>query len=123
LSNNPVFRRQRARDQFNRGGQPRIERLPEHADSFGQRDAVEPILQRVVLAADVELTIGILRHAGHLQNDLIEQRVVAARRILDVLRGDGVGRSSNLGLNARPRVAEFLGRHDDGLDPGTVKAR
>jgi hypothetical protein len=68
-----IFRRQRAGDEFDRRGEPRIERLAEHADAFGKRDAVEPVLQRVVLAADMELPVGILRHAGHLQDDLIEQ--------------------------------------------------
>ena len=66
-------------------GQTRIERLAEHRNAFGQDDAVEAVLQAVVLAADVQLAEGILRHAGRLQDHLVEQRVLAARLGLDVL--------------------------------------
>ncbi len=44
--------------------------LAEDADAFGKYDAVEPELQGVVLAADMELAERILHHARHLQNEL-----------------------------------------------------
>ena len=61
----------------------RIEGLAEHVDAFGKDDPVQPVLQAVVLAADVQLPERVLRDTGRLQNHLIEESVVAARRGLD----------------------------------------
>ena len=88
--------------------QPRIERLAEHRNAFRQDDAVDAVLQAVVLAADVQLAEGILRHARRLQDHLIEQRVVAAGLVLDVLGGDRVGRGAELGLDAVARFRQLL---------------
>ena len=53
-----------------------------------------------MLAAHMQLAEGILRHVGRLQHHLIEQVVVAARRVFDVGFGDRVGRSAGLRLDA-----------------------
>ena len=76
---------------------------PNTADTLGQDNAVDAVLQLVVLAADMELAVGILRHVGHLQNDRVEQRIVATGLTLNVLGGDGIGGSAQLGLNAIAR--------------------
>ncbi len=52
-----VFGRQRAVDQLDRFRQPGVQRLAEHADAFRQDDAVDAVLQVVVLAADMELAV------------------------------------------------------------------
>jgi hypothetical protein len=54
----------------------------------GNDDAVEAILQAVVLAAHMQLAEGILRHAGRLKDDLIEKIVIAAGLCLDGRRRD-----------------------------------
>ena len=53
--------------------QARIEGLAEHRNAFGQDDAVEAVLQAVMLAADMQLAEGILRHARRLQDHRIER--------------------------------------------------
>jgi hypothetical protein len=58
----------------------RVERLSEHRDALRQDDPVDPVLQAVVFAADMELSEGILRDLRRLQDHLIEQGVVPARR-------------------------------------------
>ena len=45
-------------------GEARAERLAEHAQSFGQDNAVEAELQAVVLATDVQLAKAVLHHPG-----------------------------------------------------------
>ena len=67
-------------------GQPRIERLAEHRNAFRQDDAVEPVLQAVMLAADMQLAEGILGHARRLQDHRIERRIVAARLVVEYRR-------------------------------------
>ena len=79
-----IFGRQRAGDQAHRFRQPRIQGLAEHRNAFGQDDAVEAVLQAVMLAADMQLAEGFLRHARRLQDHRIERGIVAARLILDV---------------------------------------
>jgi hypothetical protein len=82
------------------------QRLPEDADALGQDDAVEPVLQAVVLAAHVKLAEGILRHVRRLHDHLVEQRVVAARGRRDRGIIDGVGRGAGLGLDAGAGLVE-----------------
>ena len=64
-------------------GEARAQRLAEHAQALGQDDAVQAELQAVVLAADVDLAVGILGDARRLQDDLVERRVLAAGQRLD----------------------------------------
>ncbi|MEJ0041376.1 MAG: hypothetical protein WDM81_03825 [Rhizomicrobium sp.] len=64
----------------------------------------------------MELPERVLRHAGRLEHDLVEQVVVAAGLRLDGLVGDGVGRSADLGLDAETRRIEPGGGHDHRLD-------
>ena len=111
-----IFGRQGAGDQLHRFRQPRIEGLSEHGYAFGNDDAVQAVLQAIVLAADMQLAEGILRGAWRLEDDLIEQRVLAARLGLDVLGRDGVGRGADLGLDAVAGFGEFLRGDDDGFD-------
>ena len=72
----PVIRRT---DSARRG----IQGLAEHRNAFGQDDAVEPVLQAVMLAANMQLAEAILRHARRLQDHLVERGVVAARLIVE----------------------------------------
>ncbi len=91
----------------------RIERLAEHVDAFGKDDAVQAVLQAVVLAADVELAERVLRDVGCLQDDLIEQCVVAAGRGGNGSFVDGIGRSSRLGLDGGTGFIQPGCRNDD----------
>ena len=79
-------------------------------------------MQRVVLAADMELAEGILRHARRLQDHLVEQIVRTAGRGFDVLRGDGVGRGAGLRLDAVARRIQALGGDDHGFDRAGILA-
>ena len=81
-----VFGWQGAGDQLHRIGKSGIERLSKHRDAFWNDDAVQAVLQAVVLAAHMQLPEGVLRHARRLEHDLVEQRVLAARLVVDVLR-------------------------------------
>jgi hypothetical protein len=86
--------------------------LPEHADTFGQDDAVEAVLQIIVIAANVKLAERILGDIRCLQDHLVEQRVVAAGRGGDGRVIDGVGGGAGLGLNAGALLVEqFRGHH------------
>ena len=78
----------------------------EHRQAFGQYDAVQAVLHAVMLAANVELAIGILRHAGRLQHDLVQAGVVSGRHRLDGLAGDRVGGRAGLRLDGVPRRIE-----------------
>jgi hypothetical protein len=93
--------------------QPRIERLAEDAEAFGQDHAVKPVLQIVVLAADVKLSERILRCAWRLQDDLAEGAVRPTRLALYGRRIDDVGRGAGAGLNAVARVREPLRGDED----------
>ena len=105
----PVIRRTDSR-------QPGIQGLAEHRNAFRQDDAVEAVLQAIMLAADVQLAEGILRHARRLQDHRIERGIVAARLVLNVLGGDGVGRGAGLGLDAVARGGQALGGDGDGFN-------
>ena len=58
----------------------------------------------------------ILRDSRRLQDDLVEQRVLAAGLSFNILGRDGVSRSSGLGLDAIACFGEALCRDDDGFD-------
>ncbi len=107
-----VFRRQGAGDQLHAGGQARAEGLTEHAEAFGQDHPVQAELQAVVLAADMELAVGILHRPRGLQDHLVEGGVLAAGHGLDGLGRDGVGRGADLGLNGIARLIQALGGDD-----------
>src|SRR5450631_1304441 len=94
----PEFCRQRAGDQAHGRDEARIQSLAEYADPFRQNDAIDPILQAVVLAADMKLTEGILRNLGHLQDDLVEQRVISRGHLCNGRSIDGIGVRAGLGL-------------------------
>ena len=118
-----ILRRQCAGDQLQRGDQPRAERLPEHADTLGQDDAIQAVLQVVVIAAHVKLAEGVLGHIGRLHDHLVEQRVVRAGGCGDGGIIDGVGRGAGLGLDAGALLVELLrgdhyGRQHDVLGAG-----
>ena len=108
-----VFRRQRAGHQTDRGDEARIERLPEHGNSLGKDDAVDTVLQAVVLAAHVELSEGVLRHVRRLQHHLVEQGVVGARGRCDGRRIEGIGRRAGLGLDAGAPFIQMLSGNGD----------
>ncbi len=108
-----IFRGSAPVIRLNRGDEPRVQGLAEDADAFRQDDAVEPILQAVVLAANVELAERILRHFGRLHDDLVEQGVVAARGRRDGGGIDGVGGRAGLGLDVGTALVQVLSGHDD----------
>ena len=85
-----IFGGQGAVDQLDAFRQARIEGLAEHRNAFGQDDAVEAVLQAVMLAADMQLAEGILRHAGRLQDHRIELEIVAARLALEMSAAETV---------------------------------
>ena len=88
--------------------------MAEHTDPLRQNDAVDPILQPVVLAANVELAKGVLSDFGRLHYHLIEQGVVTAGRGRHRCRINGIGGSAGLRLDMRAALVQVLGGHDDG---------
>ena len=94
-------------------GEARLERLAEAADRLRDDDAVDPVLDVGVVAAHVQLAIGVLHDAGRLQDDLVDRRAVAERQVRQVLPREAVDRAAGVG---RERVAggvEALARADD----------
>ena len=90
------MRRQRAGEQRQCADDAGVEDLPEGADAVGQHDAVDAVLHIAVLVAHMQFAAGgrILRHAGQLQQHLVERRVGALRQRLDGLMIDpGCGRA------------------------------
>ena len=87
--------------------------MTEHADAFRQDDAVDAVLQSVVLAPDVKLAEGILRDLRHLQHDLVEQRIVPSRHLRNGRGVDGVGTRAGLSLYVRTHFVQVLGGHHD----------
>ncbi len=69
-----------------------------------------------MLAADVELTEGILSHVRGLHDDLIEQLIVAAGLRGDGLLVDDVGGCAGLGLNAVTGLVQTLCDHGDRIE-------
>ena len=108
-----VFGGQGAGDQLDAAGQAGADGLAEHAEALGQDDAVEAELQAVVLAADVQLAVRVLRHAGRLQDHLVQLAVIAPRHGLDGLVGQGVGGGADLGLDRGAGPVEASGGDDD----------
>ena len=106
----PYSAGKRAGDQLDVAGEPRAQRLAEHAQALGQDDAVQAELQAVVLAADVQLAERILRHAGRLQDDLVERRVLPRRQGFDLRLGERVGRCADLRLDGGARRDSGAGR-------------
>ncbi len=102
-------------DELQRADQTRIERLSEDRNAFRNDDAVEAVLQAVVLAAHMQLSERILRHARRLKHDLIEQIVVAARLGVDRFGTDRVGRRAELRLDSQTCGIELGGRDCDGF--------
>ena len=80
---------------------------------LGQDHAVQPVLQAVVLAADVQLAVAVLRHARRLQDHLVERRVLAAGRVSMAWDDERIGRGADLRLDGGARRVEPLGRDDD----------
>ncbi len=103
-------------DERHRGNQPRIQRLAEDTDAFGQDDAVQPILQAVVLAAHVELAERILGDVGRLHDHLIQQIVVAAGGRSNGRLIDDVGGGTGLGLDAVAGLVQVLCDDRDGIE-------
>ncbi len=66
-----VLGRQGAGDQRHPIRQPGTQGLAEYRKALRQNDAVDPVLNAVVLAADMQLAIAVLRHAGRLQHHLV----------------------------------------------------
>ena len=60
-----IFGGQGAGDQPHGIGQTGIEGLAEHRNAFRQDDAVQPVLQAVMLAAHMQLAETVLGHARH----------------------------------------------------------
>ena len=64
---------------------PRIKRLAKTRDALRDDDAVEAILQAIMVAANMQLAEGILGGAGRLQNDLVQTIGLAAWLCLNVV--------------------------------------
>ncbi len=105
------LRRQRAIHQADALDGACIQRLAEARDRFGQQHAVDAVLQIGVVAAHVHAAVGILDHAGRLQQHLAERRGGAQRLLLDVLGGDLVLAAADV---RRQRVAGLVELGVDG---------
>ena len=108
-----VLRRQRAGQQCQAADDAGVEDLPEGADAVGQHDAVDAILKIGVLVAHMQFAAcgRILRDAGHLQQHLVQRRIVALRQRLDGLVADliRVGADRARRCCAAPRrISSFL---------------
>ena len=71
-----------------------------------------------MVAADVELSEGVLNHVGRLQQNLIELHVLSAGLGVDLGAVDGVGRGARLGLDAGALFIQLLRGDDDGIEGG-----
>ena len=61
----------------------------------------------------MDLAIGILRHAGRLQQGLVERRVVALRQGFDGAAAELVGGGAQVGLDLAAGLVEPLAHHID----------
>jgi hypothetical protein len=88
-----ILRRQRAGQKIEAADDAGVENLSERADAVGKHDAVDAILHVGVLVADVKFAAGgrVLRHAGRLQQRLVERGVGALRQRLERLLADLIG--------------------------------
>ena len=109
----PILRRQRAGNQRDGIGKPRLERLAEHVDPFRQLNPVQPILQIGVVAADMDLSKRILRDARCLQQQLVQGLVIALRLSFDRLPAKIVDGGAEPRLDLSARNVELLGDHFD----------
>jgi hypothetical protein len=80
-------------------GEPRLQRLAEHREPLGQLYSVQPVLDVRVIATDMQLAETVLRHAGRLQQQLIERHGVALGNRLDALAAEAVGRGAEARLD------------------------
>ncbi len=104
-----ILRRQGAGEQVDVGRQAGAEGLAEHRQALGEDHIVQPVLDVVVVAADVQLAERILGRARRLQDDLVELDVLAARQVVDQLRRQRIGRGSQRGLDGLARGVEPAG--------------
>ena len=61
----------------------RIEEAAEARHAFRQRDAVQPVLQATVLAAEVDLAKAVHRRAGCLEQQRVDRGVGPLRQAFD----------------------------------------
>jgi len=64
--------------------------LSESADAFRNDDAIDAVLQIGVVAAHVQLTVGILHDTGCLQKDLVERLGIPERHLRNRLTFENV---------------------------------
>jgi hypothetical protein len=84
-----VLRGQSTGQEVDTLGEARIVNLAEvAADPLRELYAVDAVLDVGVLAAHVDLTVGILRHARRLQDHLVEGSIVALRQALERLTAE-----------------------------------
>ena len=117
-----VLGRQGAGDQAEAVDQARTERLAEHRNSLRQDDAVQPVLDAVVVVAHVVLAEAVLHHARQLQDHLVQLLVLAPRLRLDGGAVDGVGRGPQRRFDRLARGGEPL-RGDHDLGDGVLVRR
>ena len=92
-------------------GEPRFERLAEHRQALGQLHAVEAELHLVMVAADVDLSIRVLRHAGCLQQRGVQRRVVALRQGLNGAAAEVVAGGAQVRLQLASRLIQPAADH------------
>ena len=84
------------------------EDLAEHRQALGQFNTVQAVLDVGVLAAQVDLAEAVLRHAGGLQQHLVERSVVALRDVLQRLGRKVVAGGAEVGLDLLAGLVEAL---------------
>ena len=92
-----VLRGERAGQDLEAVHEAGVEFLAEAGDALGQQHVVDAVLEVGVLAADVELAVGVLGEAGRAQEGLVERGVRALGLIGDLVFGEAVGRRARLG--------------------------
>jgi len=104
----PELRRERPINQAHALDKPAVEFHAEPGDPLGKQDAVNPELEVVMLAADVELAERILGDTRGAQDGLVYGGVVALGLDLDLAGGDGVGGGAEAWDDGIAGFVEFL---------------
>jgi hypothetical protein len=75
-----------------------------------------------MFAAQVDLAETVLRHAGGLQQHLVQRGITALRDGLQSLGGEIIGAGAEARLDLLPRLVQLLG-HDINVDSGWCRCR
>ena len=93
----------------------RVELLAETVDAFREENVVDAILEIGVFAAQVDLAEGVLGHAGHVQEHIVEAGVRTNGQGIDLHFVDLEGGGSETRHDVLTGFVELAG-YDEGLE-------